>query len=66
VTQLALYRYIQWKAAVKLEKLGMKHSSGRSVRMHAARAMGMKGRPTHDAVIAKIEEILASNVSSEG
>lgn len=44
------------KGAVKLEKVGMRHSSGRSMRKRAALAMGLKSGASHDNVIAALEK----------
>lgn len=59
-TQVTVWQLMQLKAAIKLEKVGMHHSSGRSARMHAARALGMPGRPSHDKVIAALHEAIES------
>lgn len=53
------FQLLQWKGAIKLEAAGMKHSSGRSVKAHAARELGMPVRSTHKQVIAKIIALLA-------
>lgn len=37
-----VFQLLQWRSAMKLEALGMRHSSGRSVRAHAARVLGCK------------------------
>jgi hypothetical protein len=55
-TEIMGFQLLQWKAAIKLEKLGMKHSSGRSVRKHAAIALGMPPFCKCDEVLAKIQE----------
>lgn len=44
------------KGAVKLEKVGMRHSSGRSARKHAAKLMKLKPRASYDDVIAALEK----------
>jgi len=48
-----------WKAAIKLEALGMRHSSGRSVKAHACRALGLAARAPHATVIGVIEQMMA-------
>ena len=45
--------------AIKLEKLGLRHSSGRSVRAHACRTLGLKPRMAAESVIGQIDAILA-------
>ncbi len=56
--EVSIFQLIQFKAAIKLEKLGMKHSSGRSVSAHAKKLLGLPRNTSHDEVIAKIETIL--------
>lgn len=52
----------QMKGAINLERVGLKHSSGRSVRKHAAKLMGLKQNAPHqeviDALQAKMDELL--------
>lgn len=49
------------KSAVRLEGLGMKHSSGKSMRRHAARLLGIDPRSSIDdvigALVKRIEEL---------
>ena len=52
------FQLLQWKYAVELESRGMKHSSGRSVRKHAALALGLPPRSPAEVVIAAINEQL--------
>lgn len=49
-----LFSLLAAKSAIKLEKLGLKHSRG-SVRQHWARHLGLSTRAKHDQVIAAIE-----------
>jgi hypothetical protein len=56
------FQLIQWKAAIKLESKGMKHSSGRSVKAFAARQFGMPVSSTHAEVIDKIEQVLEDSI----
>lgn len=44
------------KGAVKLEKLGMKHSSGKSMRKAACTLLGLKPRTSYDDVISAIQK----------
>jgi hypothetical protein len=55
---IARFQLAQWRAAIKLEALGMRHSSGRSVRKHAAIQLGMKPNAKADAVLAVLNEML--------
>jgi hypothetical protein len=50
-----IYQLIAAKHAIKLEKLGMKHSSGKSVRKHYALLLGLKPNAKHNDVILAIE-----------
>ena len=54
-----IFQLLQWKYAIKLEKLGLRHSSGRSVRAHACRTLGLKPRMAAESVIGQIDAILA-------
>jgi hypothetical protein len=40
--------------AVKLEATGMKHSSGKSMRKHAALMLGYRANASHDTVIGAL------------
>lgn len=53
-----VFQLLQWKYAIKLEALGMRHSSGRSVRAHACRMLGLRPRTRADHVVKAIEAIL--------
>lgn len=44
------------KGAVRLEKRGMRHSSGRSMRARAARLMGLSPGAKHETVINALEK----------
>ena len=52
------FHWIQLRAAIKCEKLGMRHSSGRSAKAAAARELGLKRNATYDEVIAAINKKL--------
>lgn len=52
------FHWVQLRAAVKCEKLGMRHSSGRSAKAAAARELGLKRNTTYDDVIAAINKKL--------
>lgn len=49
------FQLIQWKAALRLEKVGMKHSSGKSARAHVARMLGVSIRTSYDELIGVLE-----------
>lgn len=48
---VTLYQLSAARSAIKLEKIGMKHSSGRSVRKHWALQLGLKANAKADEVI---------------
>ena len=48
------FTLLQWKYAIKLESLGMRHSSRRSVRTHASRVLECKPAEVEQ----KIEDLL--------
>jgi hypothetical protein len=48
------------RGAIRLERLGMRHSRGRSVKAMWARHLGMKRGATHAAVIAELERLMAT------
>ena len=52
------FQLLQWKHAIRLEGKGLKHSSGRSVKAHAARHFGMSPRIKREKVLELIEAVL--------
>jgi hypothetical protein len=52
------------KKAIKLEKAGMRHSSGKSIKAAWARHFQMPARSTHDAVIARIDAELNAGMQA--
>lgn len=56
--EVTLWQLLQWRAAVRLEAAGMRHSSGKSVRKFAAIQLGLKPTAKADVVIAAIEALL--------
>jgi len=46
-----------WKGALKLERVGMKHSGG-AIRPRIAARLGLKPRQDRDVFIARIEELM--------
>lgn len=53
------FQLIAVKGALKLERLGMKHSSGKRLRPFWAPILGLKPRDDYDKFIAAIEGKLA-------
>ena len=53
----ALFQLMQWKHAVRLEAEGIKIAR-RSVRTHAARALGLGPRTEHATVVAHLDWII--------
>jgi hypothetical protein len=64
---ITYFQLAAMKGAVKLEALGMKHSSGRSVRKHACQILGLKPSTKAAEVVkaleAKLAEMLAEKQS---
>lgn len=52
------FQLLQWKHAIRLEAKGLRHSSGRSVKAHAARAFGLSPRAKREKVLEHIEAAL--------
>lgn len=52
------FHWVQLRAAIKCEKLGMRHSTGRSAKAAAARELGLKRNATCDDVIVAINKKL--------
>lgn len=50
---IRMYFLLAWRGAIRLEAVGMKHSSGRSVTAHVKRVLGIKGN--RDKVLAELE-----------
>jgi len=61
-----LYIFATWRSALRLEALGMKHSSGRSVRKHVAQHFDLPVRTPHAALIERLtDEIEAIHKNRE-
>ena len=54
--QISRFQLAVWRGAVKLEKVGMKHSSGRSVTAAMRKRYGLKRTASHDEVLACINK----------
>ena len=54
---IALFRLLQLKGALKLEMLGMRHSSGRSVATQIRKELGLKARDKRSLYAELIEYI---------
>ena len=52
------FQLIQWKGALKLQKLGMSHSSGHRVSAHVKRNLGVPMNTKIDVVIRLVQNIL--------
>lgn len=52
------FHWIQLRAALKCEKAGMRHSSGKSARAQVAKELGMKRNSSFDALIEGINKKL--------
>jgi hypothetical protein len=56
---IPIARLIALKGAVKLEGLGMRHSSGKSMRKHAARLLGISPHSSTDDVVGALVKRIA-------
>lgn len=54
---IALFRLLQLKGALKLEMLGMRHSSGRSVATQIRKELGLKARDKRSLYAELVEYI---------
>lgn len=54
------FQLVAWRAALKCEKNGMKHSSGKTLRPHLKKVLGLKLklRDPHDLYIAEVQKII--------
>ena len=50
----SLYAFATWRAALRMEAVGMKHSSGRSVRKHVAQHFGLPVRTPHADLVERL------------
>lgn len=55
---VSIFQLLQFKAAIKLEKVGLKHSSGRSVAAHVKKLFDLPRNTSHDTLIKLIEDTL--------
>lgn len=58
------FHWIQLRAALKCEKAGMRHSSGRSAKATAAKELGMKRNSSFDDLISAINRKLNDGQAS--
>lgn len=52
------FQLLQYRAAIKLEKIGMKHSNGRSVAAHVKKLFGLPRTTSYDTLIQIINDTL--------
>lgn len=66
--QVHMFHLLQIKHAMRLEQLGMKHSSGKSAHALAKKILGLKG--SNDKVYAEfckyLEEVKKGNPAQQG
>ena len=55
-----LYHFAMWRGAVRLESVGLRHSSGRSVRKFVALQLGMRPGAKSETVIAELDKRIAA------
>lgn len=66
---IELYQLAVARSAIKLEKVGLKHSSGRSARKMWAVELGLKPTAKADEVLAALDERIAklkAEIAQEG
>lgn len=63
--QISTYQLMVVRAAIKLEKLGLKHSGG-SVRARWAAQLGLKPRDAHDKFVNKLTELISNQTKGIG
>ena len=56
MTQAQWFTLCQLRGAVKLERIGMRHSSGKSATARTKRLLGIKG--SRDKVLAELQAII--------
>lgn len=57
--ETSVFQLLQWKHALKLEKVGMTMSRGRKVSTHLRKLMGLKRTASVDYLIEWVELVLA-------
>jgi hypothetical protein len=60
---IAFFRLCALKGAVKLESIGMRHSSGRSMRKILATELGLPPRTDYATVLARAEEKIEAAIA---
>lgn len=61
--RIPTFQLLQWKAAIKLEAKGMRHSSGRSVLRFAKQALGLSPMMKAEGVVQAITTILEERLA---
>jgi hypothetical protein len=56
---ITYYQLAAVKAALKLERVGLKHSSGRAIRPAWAKRLGLKSRDSYELYIETIDKKLS-------
>lgn len=56
---ISYFQLLQYRAAIKLEIVGMKHSSGRSVAAHVKRIFGLPKSMKKQEVLEIVERCIA-------
>ncbi len=56
--ETSVFQLLQWKHALKLEKLGMTMSRGRKVSTHLRKLMGLKRSASIDYLLTWVESVL--------
>jgi hypothetical protein len=56
--EVPLFQLLQWRAAIKLEAKGMKHSSGRSVTAHVRRTLSIPRSMPREDIVAFLAAVI--------
>lgn len=61
------FQLVAWRAALKCERAGLKHSSGRALRPHLKKVLKLELKPkdSHDLYIAEVQKIIDKVLNGE-
>lgn len=65
VEEMAFFRLLQIRGVLKLEKVGMTHSSGLRIRPRIAKEFGLKPRDSYDKYIAIVQAKLDEHIAKK-
>jgi len=65
VEEMAFFRLLQIRGVLKLEKVGMTHSSGLRIRPRIAKEFGLKPRDSYDKYIATVQAVIDEHIEKK-